>query len=224
MFKNYFLTAFRSIRKGKTYSLLNFFGLAIGVACAGLIFLWVEDELGYDKQYQNHDQLAQVFTNQTYDGVTRTFRSTPGKLGPALISEVPGIANASRSAGDKPLFTVGEKAIYETGMYVDSNFFSMFTPTFKEGNSKDAFRNIHSVVISERMAKQFFDQTTNVTGKTIRVNNDQEFTVSGVFETLPSNSTLQFDWLSPWDIFAAKNDWLKYWCEWSADIRSARSE
>jgi predicted permease len=211
MFKNYILSAFRNIRKGSTYSLLNFFGLAIGVACAGLIFLWVEDELSYDKQYQHHDQLAQVFTNQTYDGITRTFRSTPGQLGPALLKEVPGIANASRSSGDRPLFTVGEKSIYEKGMYVDSNFFSMFTPVFKQGSSTDVFRNVRSVVISERMAQQLFNQSTDVVGKTVRVNNDLEYTVSAVFETLPSNSTMQYDWLSPWEVFAEKNDWLKYW-------------
>jgi|SRR6218665_454312 len=211
MFKNYFISAFRNIRKEKTYSLLNFLGLAIGVACAGLIFLWVEDELGYDQQYQHHDQLAQVLTNQTYDNVTRTFRSTPGQLGPALMKEVPGIANASRSAGDRPLFTAGEKAIYEKGMYVDSNFFAMFTPVFKEGNSNDAFRNVRSVVISEKMAQRLFNQSTDVIGKTVRMNNEQDYIVSAVFETLPSNSTLQFDWLSPWEVFAAKNEWLKYW-------------
>lgn len=211
MLKNYFLAAFRNIRKGKTYSFLNFFGLAIGVACAGLIFLWVEDELAYDKTYQNHDRITQVFTNQTYDGVTRTFWSTPGQLGPALLKEVPGVANASRSSSDRPLFSIGDKTIYERGMYVDSNFFSIFTPTFVQGNSRDAFRDVNSVVISQRMADQFFDNSANVIGKTIRVDNEKEFTVSGVFETIADNSSMQYDWLSPWAVFAQENDWLKFW-------------
>ena len=211
MFKNYLVTTFRNIRKNKTYSFLNFFGLAIGVACAGLIFLWVEDETNYDQQYANRDRLGQVMTNQTYDGVTRTFRSTPGQLGPALVQELPGIVNATRASQKRALFTIGDKAIFEKGLFVDSSFFPMFTLQFLAGNSREAFHAIHSVVISDKMALQFFGQTDNVIGKTIRVDNEQDYTVSGVFKAPGSNSTLQFDWLSPWAVFAAENDWLKYW-------------
>lgn len=211
MFKNYLVTTFRNIRKNKTYSFLNFFGLAIGVACAGLIFLWVEDETNYDQQYVNRDRLGQVMTNQTYDGVTRTFRSTPGQLGPALVQELPGIVNATRASQKRALFTIGDKAIFEKGLYVDSSFFPMFTLQFLAGNSREAFHAIHSVVISDKMALQFFGQTDNVIGKTIWVDNEQDYTVSGVFKAPGSNSTLQFDWLSPWAVFAAENDWLKYW-------------
>jgi putative ABC transport system permease protein len=211
MFKNYLVATFRNISKNKTYSFLNFFGLAIGVACAGLIFLWVEDEMSYDQQYVNHDRLGQVMTNQTYDGVTRTFRSTPGQLGPALVQELPGIMNASRAAQNRALFTIGDKALFEKGLYVDSSFFPMFTLQFLAGNSRDAFRELHSVVISEKMAKQFFGKTDNIIGKTIRVDNTQDYTVSGIFTDPGANSTLQFDWLSPWGVFAAQNDWLKYW-------------
>lgn len=211
MFKNYLVATFRHIRKNKTYSFLNFFGLAIGIACAGLIFLWVEDETGYDQQYSNHDHLGQVMTNQTYDGVTRTFRSTPGQLGPALVRELPGIVNASRAVQKRLLFTIGDKAIFEKGLYVDSSFFPMFTLRFIEGNDRQAFRELHSVVISEKMAQQFFGKAEHVIGKTIRVDNEQDYTVSGVFADPGSNTTLKFDWLSPWGIFAAKNEWLKYW-------------
>src|SRR4249919_911777 len=114
MFKNYFKTTLRSLSRNTTYSFLNFFGLAIGVACAGIIFLWVEDEMNYDSSFANKDRLCQVMTNQTYDGIIRTFPSTPGKLAPAIEKELPGIVAACRMGRNQSLFSIGEKAIYES--------------------------------------------------------------------------------------------------------------
>src|SRR5262249_48650225 len=114
MFKNYLKTTLRNLFRNSTYSFLNLAGLAIGVACAGLIFLWVEYETNYDKQYEKYNQLAQVMTNQTYDGIIRTFQSTPGQLGPALVKEIPGIQNAARTSENRrSLFAIGEKTIFE---------------------------------------------------------------------------------------------------------------
>jgi putative ABC transport system permease protein len=106
--------------------------LAIGIACAGLIFLWVEDEVNYDSSFANKDRLGQVMTNQTYDGVTRTFWSTPGPLAPAIAKELPGIANACRMSGTKSLFSLNDKSIYERGIYADSSFPEMFTLVYSE--------------------------------------------------------------------------------------------
>src|SRR3954468_21347855 len=98
MFKTYFKTTFRNLWKNKSYSFLNIFGLAIGIACAGLIFLWVEDELNYDQFNTKKDLLYFVRENQKYDTYTATFSSTPGLLGPALQAEIPGIANTCRTS------------------------------------------------------------------------------------------------------------------------------
>ena len=211
MFKNYFKSTLRSLSRNKGYSLLNFFGLAIGIACAGIIFLWVEDEMNYDKTFINRDRIYQVMTNQTYDGVTRTFPSTPGPLAPALVKELPGITNACRMGRNKSLFSVGDKAVYETGYYSDSTLFPMFTLDFREGNPKSALSEIHSVVISEKMAIQFFGKSTNIVGRNIKVDNKENYSVTGVFKDLPQNSTLQFDWISPFAVYASTRDWLKYW-------------
>src|ERR1700752_2732825 len=105
MFKNLFKTAVRTLLRNKTYSLLNIFGLAIGIACAGLIFLWVEDELSYD-QFPKKDLVYHIQENQTYEGKVRTFNSSPGLLAPAIEKEIPGIAAASRSKRRKPLFSL----------------------------------------------------------------------------------------------------------------------
>src|ERR1700754_97451 len=97
MLKNFFKTAFRNLWKNKTYGFLNIFGLAVGVTCAGLIFLWVEDEMNYNHNNCKKDQLYQVMENQSYDdGKTYTSSATPGLLAETMKNEIPGIKNACR--------------------------------------------------------------------------------------------------------------------------------
>jgi putative ABC transport system permease protein len=212
MIKNYLLFTFRNLWKNKGYSFLNIFGLAIGIACAGLIFLWMEDEFNYDSTYAKKDLLYKVRTNQTYAGKKRTFDSTPGGLAPAMKAEIPGVVNACRFGwGGSPLFSLGNKSINESGVDADSTVFSMFTFQFIQGDARDAFRQLNSVVISQKMAKQFFGNEEKVVGKLLKVDNKEDFLVTGVIKDMPENSTLHFEWFSPFEIFQKKNDWLKYW-------------
>jgi len=216
MFRNLINVLFRNAWNNKSYSFLNIFGLAIGIACAGLIFLWVEDEVHYDAFFPKRDRICQVMTNQTFDGVTRTFLSTPGPLAPAIRQEVPGIVNACRTGGSKPLFSFGDKSIYEPGLYADSSFLSIFGMQPAEGYeggqlTEASLRDVQSVVISEKMARQFFGDARNVVGRNLRVDNKDEFRVTGVFKDIPANSSLQFDWVSPFGVYARSRDWLKYW-------------
>src|SRR6187399_1441294 len=97
MFKTYLKTTIGNLKNNKAYSFLNIFGLAIGIACAGLIFLWVENELNYDQFNTKKDILYYVRENQKYDTYTATFGSTPGVLAPAMQTEIPGIANTCRT-------------------------------------------------------------------------------------------------------------------------------
>ena len=212
MFANYFKTMFRNFRKNKAYGFLNVFGLAIGIACAGLIFLWVEDELTFNDSYAKKDLLYEVRTNQTYDGKTRTFTATPGQLATAVKTEVPGIADACRLGwGGNPLLGYGDKSVNAYGAYVDSSFFDMFTLQFVQGNGKDAFSQLYSIVITEKMARRFFGDQKEVIGKTLKLDNKQDYVVTGVIRDLPANSTLRYDWFAPFEIFHKQNDWLKYW-------------
>src|SRR3569623_855280 len=91
MFKNFFKTTIRSLERNKGYSFLNIFGLAIGIACAGFIFLWVEDELSFDQFNAKKDQLYFIRENQKYDTYTATFGSTPAPMAPAIKAEIPGL-------------------------------------------------------------------------------------------------------------------------------------
>ena len=151
MFKNYFKTAFRNLWKTKGYSLLNIGGLAIGITCAALIFLWVEDELTFNHYFSNRDSLYKVKDKQTYNGTTFTFDATPGPLSQGMKSEIPGIKNTARSSwGNRVLFSLNGKEIYEEGSYVDSSFFSMFHLDFIKGDPAHAFDQLYAVVLSEK--------------------------------------------------------------------------
>jgi putative ABC transport system permease protein len=212
MIKNYFKTAFRNLWKNKTYGFLNIFGLAVGVTCAGLIFLWVEDEFDYDHNNYKRNQLYQVIENQAYDGKTYTFGATPGLLATGMKEEIPGIRNTFRASWEQyTLFSFGDKTIYEVGFYADSSIFSMFTLPFIQGKQENAFNQLRSVVITEKMAKKFFGDDKNIIGKSLKLDNKEDYLVTGVIRDLPENSTFQFDWLAPFQGFMDKNSWLLQW-------------
>lgn len=211
MFRNYLKTALRNLWKNKTYSVLNILGLSVGITCAALIFLWVEDELTWDHVHQKRDRLYSVFENQSYDAKTYTFEATPGLLGPALKEEIPGIRNTCRGTWkESKLFGVGDKLLYEKGMYTEPALFSMFTIPFIKGSPAQSLLRPDQIVISETMANKFFG-TTDVMGRTLRVNNKENAVISGVFRDFPTNSSLQYDWFAPFQIYLKENDWLLQW-------------
>ncbi len=212
MFTSYFKTMLRSLWKNKGYSFLNISGLAIGIACAGLIFLWVENEVGWDQFNTKKDRLYFIRENQKYDAYTATFGSTPGVMAPAMKAEIPGIANACRIYDeDAVLFTIGDKAMYAAGYYADASIFSMFTFPFVQGNASTAFAQRYSLVITQKTAKKFFGNDQNVVGKTVRVDNKQDYVVTGVVKDIPDNSTIHFEFVAPFEIIYDQSPWLHIW-------------
>jgi putative ABC transport system permease protein len=213
MIKNYMKTMWRSLAKNRTYSLLNIGGLAIGIACAAFIFLWVEDEVNYDSVNVKKDRLYLVEENQKYDTYVFTESSTPGLMAPAMKAELPGVANTARSTEGETsfLFAKGDRSVFASGKYVDPSIFSMFTLQFVQGSAATAFQQLHSLVITEKTAIKFFGNDKNIIGKSIRIDNKQDYVVSGVLKDLPANSSLQFEWLMPYQIYFDKSPWLKSW-------------
>jgi len=212
MFKNYIKTAIRSFKKNKVYSFLNIFGLAIGIACAGLIFLWVEDEVNFDDFNTKKDNLYLIRENQKYDTYTATFGSTPGLMGPAMQAEIPGVATTCRVYDmDAVLFNIGNKSIYATGYYADASIFSMFTLPFVQGNARTAFTQLYSLVITEKAAVKFFGKDGNVIGKIVRLDNKQDYVVSGVLKDIPENSSIKFEFVAPFKIIGDQSPWLSQW-------------
>jgi predicted permease len=202
MFKLYFKTILRNLWRNSTYSLLNIFGLAIGIACAGIIFLWVEDEMTFDNVHVKKERLYRVNINGTFNGNVFTMGSTPRPLAAALKKEIPGIVNTARISDEdqRSLFRINDKSLYASGRYADSSIFSMLTFDFVQGSAKTVFLQLYSLVITESAAKKFFGEETNVVGKTVRVDNKQDYVVSAVVKDPPPNSSLQFDWLASYEI------------------------
>ncbi|HVX25711.1 MAG TPA: ABC transporter permease [Parafilimonas sp.] len=222
MFKNLFNTTLRNLWRNKGYSFLNIFGLAIGIACAGLIFLWSEDELNWDNNNIKKSQLYQLEVNMTSDGNNFTMGSTPRPMGKAMQAEIPGIANTARVSdqGQRLLFDANNKSVYSTGLYADPSLFSMFSFDFVEGNAKNPLPQLYSVVLTQTTAKKFFGNERNVVGKTIRVDNKQDYVVSGVVKDMPENSTLQFEWIASYEITIAelKELAIKYGIKYNDDV------
>jgi putative ABC transport system permease protein len=211
MLKTYLKTTLRILFKKKTFGFLNIIGLATGIACASLIFLWVEDELHANHNFSKRDRIYQIYENQSYEGKLSTFHATPGLMGPALTRDIPGIKRAARSGGTgNQVFSLGNKSISEPGDYADSSFISMLDLPFTYGKAEAAFQELHSLVISESMSKKFFGNG-DPTGKNLRINNEQDYTITGVFKDLPKNSSLQFSWLAPIQNIDHKMPWMQVW-------------
>jgi predicted permease len=213
MFKIFFKTALRNISKNKGYSFLNIFGLAIGIACAGLIFLWVEDEINFDNNNIKKDHIYLVKTNAEVEDGIFTHSSTAGPMAPAMESTLPGIANTCRTTEGSTsyLFTIGDKSVNASGEYVEPSFFNMFTLPFLQGNAGSAFSQLHSIVITQKTARKFFGNESNAIGKTVRMDNKQDYIVSGVLKDLPENSTIQFEWLAPFKVWYDANPRAATW-------------
>src|SRR5215831_12484165 len=147
MLRNYFKIAVRNLWKNKSLSFINIFGLAAGMACSLLIFLFVADELSYDRFNADSDRIYRVvkdFVND--DGSKLPDATTPPALAPAIQKEIPGIAHVTRvypNWGNNFLISYKEQHIYDEKLYrADSSFFDVFSFPFIEGNSKTAFKEV----------------------------------------------------------------------------------
>jgi putative ABC transport system permease protein len=213
MFHTTLKAGVRNFWKNKSYGFLNILGLAIGIACAGLIFLWVEDETSFDKVHLKKDRLYMVMNNWPFSEHFSTYESTPGLMGPAIKKEIPGVANTCRmnEGNSTQLIVIGNKSLYSGGMYADSSLLSMFTISFVQGSAATAFNQTYSMVITEKAARKFFGDNKNVLGRTVRLDNKQNYQVTGVVKDFPENNSIQFEWLVPFDIFYKENNWLSDW-------------
>ncbi|MEM9681386.1 MAG: ABC transporter permease [Bacteroidota bacterium] len=208
MILNHLKIAIRTLLKNKGYSFLNIFGLAIGITCASLIFLWVEDEMSFNTGFGKQDLVYYVPTNQQYEGEWRTFYSTPGPLAEDMKNEIPGIFRSTRSNQQECLFTVGDNAITRSGRYADADFLEIFDLKFIEGDRAEAFKNREAMVLTQEVAEQLFGQGERALGKVIKVNGKDDYLVTGVIENLPKNVTFKFDWVAPFERYQEGEDWM----------------
>ena len=202
MWQNYLKIAFRSIKRYKVYSFINIAGLALGFACVILIFLWVRDEMSFDRFHDNADDICRVSVNiPQFD---RPWPVTSIPMGPALKKDFPDIINSSRFFEDSFLLTRGDRQFSEWGGYADPEFFKIFTFPFVRGSAGNAFSSLHSIVISENMAEKLFENEDPI-GKTLKLNNGDDFTVTAVLQDVPNNSHIRFSFLIPYALFEQRH-------------------
>ena len=209
MFKNYIKIAWRNLWKSRGYSALNIFGLAIGITCASLILLWVSDELSFDAVFPKQDTVFYLPTNQKYEGEWDTYYSTPMLLARDLKQEIPEIKHAVATSSTSLLFTEGENGINRNGMYANADLFEIFSLEFLEGSKKTAFASPDAIVLTQKTANDLFGENVKVIGKTLRVDNADNYIISGVVKDLPLNVSFGFNWLAPFERFSAGVEWMQ---------------
>jgi putative ABC transport system permease protein len=198
MVKSYFKTAIRNIKKSSPYSVLNMSGMAVGMATAFLILLWVQDEWSYDRYFKNADSVYRVIGDMsTTEGGGALTATTPAPLAKALKDEYPEIIRSSRcGVGSMLSFKVGDDFIDETAVPVDNDFLKMFNVEFITGDINSALIAPNNIVITEKIAKKYFGNEYPI-GKTLKMSeSDEIYTITGVVKN-PHHSHIMFDLLIP---------------------------
>lgn len=195
MLKSYLKVAWRNLMNNKFYSFLTIIGLTIGLAVSGLILLWVDDELGFD--LFNH-KAAQIYRVNTAlgTGVSKDVYSvTPGSVAAYGLKEVPGVQAAVRwdNNNDYSVISYRDKIIQGNVLaYTDASLFTIFDFKMLEGSRSNPFPTYQSIIITTSTAKKYFGNTAAI-GKVLQGDHKDNFTVSGVIEDFPENSSLQAD-------------------------------
>jgi putative ABC transport system permease protein len=214
MFRNYLKIALRNIRKHKGYSFINIAGLAIGVAACFLLFLWVKDELSYDRYHEKADRIFRVISQSEAEGRVNRFAYTPAPLRPALVNEFPGIEKAVRFGRNGFVVSYQNKRFREQVYFTDPEIFDVFTLPLVKGNPKNALKEPYSILISEDMSQKYFGDE-DPSGKTITLGERRDFRIMGVFKDIPHNSHFRFHFLGLFSDYASGhfNQWgiSNYW-------------
>ena len=194
MIKNYIKTAFRGLMKNKGFTFINVFGLALGLATCMLIVFYVFDELSFDRYNTKADRIYRVNNDIKFGGTANSYAITPSPLAVALKGDFPEIEQVLRfrlRGGNQ--VKKGNQDIQEDMMvYVDPSLFSVFTLPMISGSPTTALTEPHTVVITERTAKKYFDRT-NVVGQVLTFNDTAQYKITGVIKDIPKQSHFNFD-------------------------------
>jgi putative ABC transport system permease protein len=212
MIRNYLKTAWRNLFKDKAFSSINISGLALGMACSLLIFLWILDEKGMNRFHENNDQLYVVYETQHHDGQIDGHYSTPGLLAEEVKQVYTEVKYSTAMAWNSAnTFEANNKIIKESGDHGSPDFFSVFSFPLLSGTKESALKTTSDIAISRKMAEDFFGSAEAAFGQSIRYENKKDLKVSAVFENLPSNSSMKFDYILNWETFLEENDWARDW-------------
>ena len=214
MLKNYIKIAIRNLLKNKVFSVINIFGLALGLCCTILIGLWVIDEYAVNRFHSKGDRLYMVVAEIQLSEHAQYWTNTPGILAKTIESDVSGVEEAIKvSHNESNLILVGEKNYKERGRFVDPEFLKVFDFPLASGDQDKALEHLNNIVLSHELAEKFFPGEEAM-GKTIVMEDMGEkepYTVTGVLEKLPKANTLQFDYLVSYEKFLSKRPWNTDW-------------
>ena len=209
MFKNYFKTAWRSIKRGRSYSALNIFGLATGMAVALIIGLWVYNQYAYDRFLSTYQRIYQVRRNFYGNGDTLNFGGTSLKLADALRNQIPEIESVAETDGGSMHGLVrADRKLYMQGSYAAGDFLTMFPFRLLQGDAKNVLKDPYSIVLTESTAKALFGNEEAL-NKTVRFDNKNDLKVTGLLKDIPANSSLQFNYIVPFSYLEQTDSWVK---------------
>jgi putative ABC transport system permease protein len=217
MIKNYFKIAFRNLIKNKASSFINIGGLAIGMAVAMLIGLWIYDELSFNTYHKNYDRIAEVKANADYSGEVFTIDSHPMPLGTeirsAYGSDFKYVVMSTQT--ERHIFSSGDKKFSEDGKYMQPEATDMLTLKMLKG-ARTGLKELNSVLVSSSLAKKIFDDADPV-NKVIKIDNRFSVKVTGVYEDFPDNTEFKgVSFIAPFDFYLSCYDWAqKKYTDWN---------
>ena len=212
MIKNYFKIAWRNLIKNKASSFINISGLAVGMAVAMLIGLWIWDELSFDKYHRNYDRIGKIMTTQTSNGQMVTFGSTVVPLNNELRSRYDkSIKSTALISGGTHILSAGEIKISQQGIWAEQGLPAMLSLVMIKG-SYNTFKDTTSVFLSASTANALFGNSDPI-NKLVRVDNFTDMKVAGIYQDLPRNTTLsETMFMLPWSSTA--NAWYRQPAKW----------
>ncbi len=219
MFRNNLKIAWRNLLKDRQFTFLNLVGLSTGLACAILIYLWVNDELHVDRFHEKDNRLFQVMENVEAANGIETITSTQGLLADALSKEMPEVEYATSVIpvswfDKKGILSYGENHITASEEFAGKDYLNIFSYHLIYGDKNHALEDKNSIIISDELARKLFNTTGNVIGRNITWNQKDYsgvYTISGIFEKPPSNATAQFDMVFNYELFLERNPGLTDW-------------
>jgi putative ABC transport system permease protein len=202
MLKNILLVAFRNFFRQPAHSLLNIVGLAIGFTCAFFVLVWVSFEYSFDRFHTDTGQIFTVNTHVAADGNIQTYDVASAVLDVSSIPEADKVVTTSTGERWPHILCFrpedGSECVYLNGVYSNENLFSVFNFSLLSGDAK-LLNEPGTIVISEKMAYALFN-STDVLGKTLKVDGLHEVSIIAVYKNIPANSSLQFDFALPFGI------------------------
>lgn len=208
MIRNYCRVAWRNLLHNKTLSAINITGLALGMAFALLIGMWVQYEKSFDQFHTNGDRIGIFIKHSLFNDEKSTQYATPLPLYALMQHDYPEVKRATRiSQSDKLGIAYGNNKFFKTGIFADPAFLRMFSFPLIEGNINTALNEVNSIILTQSQARALFGNASAM-GQIVKVDN-MEMQVTGVMRDLPSNSTFDFDFLMPFAIMERESSFVR---------------